>query len=272
VTAIRDLIARHPIASYIVIAFTVTYALTFAATVSIAFALVALFGPAFAAIVVSRAEGSWPRLRARITAWRRPIRAYTLAIGIPFGIAAAARLILEVTGQAPAGLGTITAIEAVIFVLVIGEEIGWRGFLQPRLRTRLSLGAAGLATGVVWTLWHLPIYLAPEAGPVAFLQFAWWVLPLSVVMGAVTEDARWSVIVATVMHGAANIATPILLPGIDRSWWLIVTGALYAIVAIGLVARAHRRGTAGPVVEEPATAPAASPATAPATASAAEPS
>ena len=142
--AVRDLIADHPIASYVVIAFAVTYVLTFAVSVSVAFGLVALFGPAFAAIVVSKAEGSWPRLRARITGWRRPVHVYALALLIPFGVAAVARLILVATGQAPEGFGTISAIEAVIFILVIGEEIGWRGFLQPRLRTRYGLAAAGL--------------------------------------------------------------------------------------------------------------------------------
>ena len=250
-TAIRERIAAHPVAAYLLMAFAVTYVLTFAASISLVFALLALFGPAFAAIVVTRAEGSWPRLRARITGWRRPAIWYVLALGIPFAVAGVARVILAVTGGAPAGFGTIRAIEAVIFVLVIGEEIGWRGFLQPRLRTRMGLGAAGLATGVAWTLWHLPIYLAPGQGLLAFAQFAWWVLPMAVVIGAVTEGARWSVIVATLMHGAANIATPILLPGVDRSWWLVVTGALYAVVAVALVAASRRRGTAGVQPEEP---------------------
>ena len=246
-TAIRSAIARHPITAYIVIAFAFSWAFTFALSISIMFGLVALFGPAVAAIVVSRAEGTWPELRARIGAWRRGLGWYALALGIPFGVAAFARLLAPLTGTRIDGFGTISAIEVVIFVLVIGEEIGWRGFLQPRLRSRMGLAAAGLATGVVWVLWHLPIYLAPEQGLGAFLVFAWWVLPLSVAMGAVAEGARFSVIVATVMHGAANIATPFLLPNVDRSWWLLVTGALYAIVAAALVVMARRRGPDGPL-------------------------
>lgn len=246
-TAIRTAIAAHPVMAYIVIAFTVTYALTFAASISIVFALFALFGPALAAVIVTRAEGTWPELRARITTWRQPLSWYILALAIPFTVAAIARVLLVISGDAPAGFGTISAIEMVIFVLVIGEEIGWRGFLQPRLRTRMGLVAAGLATGVVWVLWHLPIYLAPEQGVVAFLQFAWWVIPLSVAMGAVAERTRSSVLVATLMHGAANIATPILLPGVERSWWLLVTGAIYIVVAAILVIadRARRTEPAG---------------------------
>jgi hypothetical protein len=37
------------------------------------------------------------------------------------------------------------------------------------------------------------------------------------------------------MHGAANISIPIVLPGVDRPTWLVVTGAVYWIAAAALV-------------------------------------
>jgi hypothetical protein len=82
--------------------------------------------------------------------------------------------------------------------------------------------------------------VAGGPGLAAFAVFAWWVIPLAVVMGAVAERSRSSVIVATALHGAANIATPILLPGVDRSWTLVVTGAIYAVIAVAIAARASR--------------------------------
>jgi hypothetical protein len=54
-------------------------------------------------------------------------------------------------------------------------------------------------------------------------------------MGFVAERTRFSVIVATVMHGSANIATPILLPEVDPTWTRIVTGAIYLVVATAFV-------------------------------------
>ena len=74
----------------------------------------------------------------------------------------------------------------------------------------------------MWVLWHLPIYLQPAASMADYVAFAWWVIPLAVVMGFVAERARYSVIVATVMHGAANVATPILLPGVDQQLVMVV--------------------------------------------------
>jgi hypothetical protein len=244
-SSIHRAFSRHPISAYIVIAFGWAWTLTPLVSISVLFGLVALFGPAVAAIVVSRTDGSASALRRRITDWRSPARSYLMAIGIPFGIAAVALAAWLATGHGQPGLGSVSAIELLIFVLVIGEEIGWRGFLLPRLRERMSLPAAGLVTGVIWTAWHLPIYLAPGQGPVAFAVFAWWVLPLAIVMAFVAERARYGVLVMTVMHGTANVATVILLPGVDHTWTMLATGTAYLLLATTLVA-GSRSAVRGP--------------------------
>jgi uncharacterized protein len=238
---INGVIARHPIAAYIVIAFGFSWSFTVLVSVSLMFGLLALFGPALGATVVSLADGTTGELGGRITAWRVSPRWYLAALAIPFAVAAIGLGAYIASGHPAPGIGSVGAIELVIFVLVIGEEIGWRGFLMPRLRARMSLPAAGLVTGIVWTLWHLPIYLAPGQGLAAFAVFAWWVVPLAIVMGFVAERARYSAIVATVMHGSANIALPILLPNVDRTWMLIATGSVYLVLAISLVVHASSR-------------------------------
>jgi len=42
--------------------------------------------------------------------------------------------------------------------ILLGEELGWRGFLQPRWFPGAPMVSA-IATGVVWGLWHLPLNL-----------------------------------------------------------------------------------------------------------------
>ena len=250
--ALRAAIAQRPIPAYLVIAFGFSWVFTALVSVSIMFGLIALFGPALAALIVSWADGTLGEIRSRTTAWRQPVSTYLAAFGIPFAVAAIGAVALVVAGVMDwTGLGTISAIEVVIFVLVIGEEIGWRGFLQPRLRARMGLLESGLVTGGVWVLWHLPIYLQPGTPLSDYTIFAWWVIPLAVVMGFVAERAQYSVIVATVMHGAANIATPILLPGVDSQTVQLVTGAIYVILAAALVVRSRAHGpVAGAIVRQ----------------------
>ena len=50
----------------------------------------------------------------------------------------------------------------------------------------------------------------------------------------------------TVMHGAANIATPILLPGVDATWIELVTGAVHALCAVAVVAGPASRALLAP--------------------------
>ena len=39
-----------------------------------------------------------------------------------------------------------------------GEEVGWRGFLQPAVRQRRSALSAAVIVSVAWAAWHLPLF------------------------------------------------------------------------------------------------------------------
>jgi uncharacterized protein len=45
------------------------------------------------------------------------------------------------------------------FATVIGEEIGWRGFLVPELAKKHSFPATAMITGFIWAIWHYPVIL-----------------------------------------------------------------------------------------------------------------
>lgn len=60
----------------------------------------------------------------------------------------------------------------------LGEQIGWSGFLLPRLAERYGFSRAAFITGVVWATWHLPILFFADfnsASPV------WFSLPCFVI-------------------------------------------------------------------------------------------
>lgn len=52
---------------------------------------------------------------------------------------------------------TITVIKGAASVL--GEEIGWRGFLVPELAKRNTFAKTVLISGAIWAFWHYPILL-----------------------------------------------------------------------------------------------------------------
>jgi membrane protease YdiL (CAAX protease family) len=47
---------------------------------------------------------------------------------------------------------------------VLGEEIGWRGFLVPELAKRNGFVTTAVVSGLIWALWHYPILFDYNGG------------------------------------------------------------------------------------------------------------
>ena len=93
-------------------------------------------------------------------------------------------------------------------LLTIGEEIGWRGFLQKKLLETNSTFKSLTFLGVLWGFWHFPLIINgfnyPEY-PVlgAFLIFPVTTVFISFFMGMTTINSK-SVWPAVLTHGAIN--------------------------------------------------------------------
>ena len=109
-------------------------------------------------------------------------------------------------------LVVIQLIAAVVFapvnaIAAVGEEIGWRGFLLPRL---MPLGAlpAVVIGGVIWGLWHAPlILLGYNYGHIPAWQALGCMSAMCVVLGACLGWLRLrtgSVWPSAIGHGAIN--------------------------------------------------------------------
>jgi len=70
--------------------------------------------------------------------------------------------------------GPIEPISLLLFVLGIGEEIGWRGFLLAGLLRRRSPIVATTIVAAAWAVWHSPLYFVPAMPSYGepFLAFA----------------------------------------------------------------------------------------------------
>ncbi|WP_275086357.1 CPBP family intramembrane glutamic endopeptidase [Natronorubrum halophilum] len=125
-------------------------------------------------------------------------------------------------------------------MLVLGgiEELGWRGFLQPRLQERTSVLTAGLLIGVLWWVWHLPLFFGHQnfsLEPLFVLQYTTFVIGASTVFGAFVNATGGRVLPLMLIHATTNLGALLqgfggvldgtaLVPLVAGSglWWLIV--------------------------------------------------
>jgi membrane protease YdiL (CAAX protease family) len=240
--------ARWPLATFFALTFAFTWALLPLARTSVAFSLIALCGPAFAAFVSAAfcGRGELRALARRMTLWRVGARWYVAALLLPV-VASAVASGLEYLGGAggPIRWQPISVLQAVVFVLVAGEEIGWRGFALPILLARFGPWRASLVLGVVWALWHLPLFYLPEMPQFGspFAAFVPYTIALSVLLTVLAERTGCSVIVATLFHGSVNtlgLVNAAAGPG-ERSAGNAAAYGLAALVVGGLAWRGRRR-------------------------------
>jgi uncharacterized protein len=92
-----------------------------------------------------------------------------------------------------------------------GEELGWRGFALPRLQMRMSALNASLVLGVIWSLWHLPLWFAGLGyEKIPFAAYAIMVMSYTVLITWACNNTRGSMVIVTLFHLMMNVAMNIL--------------------------------------------------------------
>lgn len=248
----------HPVASFFALTLSLSWAVWIPGTLwlpdsSLPAVLVGSFGPAVAAALLVRAQGrslrAWVVDMAR---FRVGARWWLVALGLPVAVAVVnatffavlvggleysvlpRRIVLWVTNLVP--------------VMVLGggnEEPGWRGYALPYLQRSHDALTASIAIGVVWAVWHLPLFVLPGgyyAGR-PFHLYLPMVVSLSVLLTWQYNSTDGSVPVAMLFHAGVNTAS-VLVPASLGALNLEPTRLLhmrarlicFALVAVALVA------------------------------------
>jgi membrane protease YdiL (CAAX protease family) len=183
---LRRLVARHPLAAYLVLAFAFAWGCIAplllsrrglgvlpldapAAAVTAINSLASYVGLLLPAVLVTAAadgRGGVRDLLGRCLRWRAGLRWYLLALfGVPGAVVLAA---IPLAGVAPltgptgtwALLVTLFVPGVLVPLLLINlpEEAGWTGFLQARLQARHGPVLASFLVAPAFALIHLPAY------------------------------------------------------------------------------------------------------------------
>lgn len=190
------------------------------------------------------------RLRPLLASILIPVAA-TLVVWIGYAL---------VSGQAPLDLVADLSATALFVMFVdslirgpLGEELGWRGYLQNELNRRFSLLKASLIVGVIWGLWHLPLWFISGYQGIDLLvyivSFAVGLVAFSVIIGYVYGRGR-NLIYAILLHQMLNFTGRLL--DMDELIVLAGSSAIYVIIALALALVSMRSMPRPKVVGQPA--------------------
>ncbi|MFD9064726.1 CPBP family intramembrane glutamic endopeptidase [Kitasatospora purpeofusca] len=224
------------------------------------------FGPAAGVLVVALL---WPgRIRARLagalrarrdTAWAGPGRSRTglplmLTAPLIIALAAGAYALLNSDGDArltdPRSLAHPFALVVLAQLIgACGEEIGWRCWLQPLLRTRFGPLAAPVAVGLLWGGWHVQVFAQHPAYAAGFLLGT---VAMSVLLGLALEGVRTHrLLLAGGFHTLVNLGMLLTMDEEDGTVLpMVLFGGACLLAAVPWVLRArgygHRESSVAP--------------------------
>ena len=173
-----------------------------------------MWTPGLAALI---AQWSLQR-NVRGLGWRLgPLRYYVFAYFFPLAFCLPVYIIvwLSPLGDFEPPKRILFTIGAIILgplgmIATLGEELGWRGFLLPRLLTTMSPARASFILGVIWALWHWPVqyFVLPIFLPNLPFWYATACFTVSVIAISFIYTWLWqrsqSVWTAALLHAMSN--------------------------------------------------------------------
>jgi hypothetical protein len=255
---------RHEIALYLVLAYLISWSIWPLVLINPDSSPLVPFGPGLAAVIVALVAGGRRELFGllrQLWRWRVSPGWYGVAVGAPLIVAATALGAAVIAGaQAPQWetsdiLQVVGSLLVTVVIVGLFEELGWRGFLLPRLQRGRTALAAALVVGLVWLPWHLP-ELVSDRGQRPLAQFVIYVLASSVIYAWLYNSTQASLPIVILLHAAFNSFTKFFISELRDShyvvaWWTLA--GLVALLAVAVVAHAGRqnlaRGNPKPVYE-----------------------
>jgi uncharacterized protein len=214
------------------------------------------FGPSLAAVLVVAKACGRVGLRAwlgRCLQWpnggRQGWRWFAFALLFPLAVmSVAAGLHLATGGLMPTSLAAahpLMAVANIFLVLLVGgplgEEFGWRGYALPGLQERMGWRTASLGLGLIWGVWHLPLFFieGTSQAHIPLALFLLSVVAMSVLFAWLVNHTQGSVVAALLLHTGINFwpsVVPVLPTELSYRAYAFVVGIL-VVAALWLLLR-----------------------------------
>ena len=227
-------IRRNPVLSFLVINYAISWTFLYPSyrliqinngiTPLALVGLIGAYGPTIAAIVVQYviAKDRLKELFRKLIKVKNGFPVYAFVVMAPLLFYLIAWLISAYIWDGPdEARYPLDLLADILFPLLIalpfgpmGEELGWRGFMLPKLLEKNSAVKSSLMVGLAWGIWHLVSFTFPGAAlPSIFSVNIWTILLYFANTIALSFAFTWvhlrsggSVFLAILLHAFFNIA------------------------------------------------------------------
>ena len=130
----------------------------------------------------------------------------------------------------------------------ISEELGWRGFLQPRFLSFKNVLKSTFIFGVIWSVWHYPLWITStwltsgSVGEATLMVSSNTLLIISLTffLTWIFKNTNGSILLAMLFHGAsmASLAKIYALAGdsaVTEPFFIMTLAAVFMVAALILI-------------------------------------
>lgn len=169
---------------------------------------------AFLSIGIAKGDTEFKEYNRRLFKWRLNAFWFMIPFAITFGIAITSfGLNKLVSNSFNPALRQWYMIFPLFVVMILGgglEELGWRGIALPELEKELSPLISSLILGIIWFLWHLPLFFINGTNQYgcSLLIFFLGVMGNTFILTWIYNKTE-SVLICVVFHASSNMVASI---------------------------------------------------------------
>lgn len=186
-----------------------------------------IYGPTVSAllttVIFDGLKGTLTLLK-KLLIWKVPLKNYLFIILLPL------IFVLIGIGFYSLSIGDIGSFDKMAFLSIptvlwagfyagpLGEELGWRGFLLPEFKKRFSNFKSAILIGIIWFVWHIPLFWAPFGTLVSgetitilpVVAYFIMLICLSIIITWLAINSKGSVLIAILFHLSINAGIALL--------------------------------------------------------------
>jgi len=227
--------------------------------------VIAAYGPALAAVIVILINNGLyglKRLYHRILVWDVDLKWYIVAlflqpiiwisaigfnIFIDIDLSLSNMLKLNSIDSSTNNMFTLPIFIFFIFIQFInllGEEIGWRGYMLYKLLDKCNWIYSSILLGLVWIVWHLPLFFIASSNQykIPLGLFCFDLLASSFIFTWIYHYTRGSVLIACLFHTSISMSTVVLpiLPFVVGNNRPYMIGILIKLIFVSCLVAKYR--------------------------------